>query len=341
MTNVLPISTRAEGAHWSPVSPPRLLTRPGILGTYPPADRSPALVYLASLGSGSRRAMRGALEAIVGLLGDGQHDAVSLPWHLLRHEHTAAVRAILSERYAPATARRMVAALKGSLRAAWRLGLMDAETYRRAIDVEPVRGSRLPRGRALDTGELAALFRVCAADPTPAGARDAGLLSVLYGAGLRRSEAVTLDLGNVDPDRGVVTVRSGKGRKDRVTYLPAGGVAAVRSWLQVRGEAERPLFLSVNKGGRLVWRRLTDAAVRVVVVKRACQAGVTAFSPHDLRRSFVSHLLDAGADVSAVQGLAGHASVSTTARYDRRGERAKQKASSLLHVPFAGRLTPR
>lgn len=334
MTAVLPTPVRRDARHGHPGSTAELLTRTAVLETYPPAERSPALVYLASLGNGSRRAMQGALEAIAGLLGDGQHDAASLPWHLLRHEHTAAVRAILSERHAPATARRMLAALKGTLRAAWRLDLMDAETYRRAIDVEPARGSRLPRGRALDAGELTALFRVCATDPTPAGARDAALLAVLYGAGLRRSEAVALDFGDVDVKSSAVTVRRGKGSKDRVTYLPAGGIAAVRAWLEVRGKVEGPLFVGVNKGGRVAWRRLTDAAVRVVVLKRARQAGVAAFSPHDLRRTFVSHLLDAGADVSAVQGLAGHASVSTTAQYDRRGERAKQKASGLLHVPF-------
>jgi site-specific recombinase XerD len=308
-----------------------------VLVTDSAPDRAPALVYLASLGSGSQRAMRGALDTMAGILSDSEHDAASLPWHRLRHEHTAAVRSLLSERYAPATARRMLAALKGTLRAAWRLGLVEAETYRRAVDLEPVRGSRLPRGRALDAGELAALFRACADDRSPAGARDAALLAVLYGAGLRRSEAVALDLGDVHPETGAVTVRSGKGRKDRVTYLPAGGIAAVTAWLQARGDTSGPLFVGVNKGSRLEWRRLTDQAVRVILRKRSREAGVAACSPHDLRRSFVSHLLDAGADLASVQGLAGHANVSTTAQYDRRGERAKQRAATLLHVPFAGR----
>ncbi len=74
-----------------------------------------------------------------------------------------------------------------------------------------------------------------------------------------------------------------------------------------------------------------------MLAKRANQARVKKFSPHDLRRSFVSDLLDPGADIAVVAKMAGHASVTTKARYDRRGEQAKVKASTLLHVPYMRR----
>ena len=111
---------------------------------------------------------------------------------------------------------------------------------------------------------------------------------------------------------------------------------ALRAWLTVRGDAEGPLFYSGHKGGHLhEGQGMTPQAVRDVVVRRAKQAGVENVTPHDLRRSFVSDLLDAGADISTVAAMAGHASVQTTARYDRRGEAAKRKAAKALHVPYA------
>jgi integrase/recombinase XerD len=304
-----------------------------------PTDRHPAAVYLARLGPGSRRAMRQALDLMAGLATGGQADAMSMPWAALRYQHTQAVRAALAESHAPATVNKCLSALRGVLGEAWRLGQMTGDDYHRAVDLKSVRAQTLPRGRALEPGQLRVLFEACGT--TAAGKRDAALLALLFGCGLRRAEAVSLDRPDYDRRTGALTVKRGKGRKARIVYAPAGARAALKAWLLERGRRPRPgvktgpLLTRVTKGGAVTLQRITSQAAYLRVQGLAKRARLGSVSPHDLRRSFVSSLLDAGADLSAVQQSAGHSSINTTARYDRRGERAKQQAAALLHVPYA------
>ena len=311
-----------------------------VMTTKVSADRHPAAVFIARLAPGSRRTMRQSLDVIAGLLTGGVANAEGIDWASIRYPHAQAVRSRLAESYAPATVNKALSALRGVLREAWRLGLMTGEDFHRASDLEAVRGETLPRGRALGAGELAALMGTCSKDPGPAGARDAALLALAYGAGLRRSEVVALDLADYEPETGQLTVRAGKGHKDRTAWVTNGSSLALADWLAVRGDEPGPLFAAIGKGGRLSQDRLSGQAVHVLLAKRAREAGVAHLSPHDLRRSFVSHLLDAGADITTVAKMAGHASVTTTARYDRRGEVAKKRAAELLLVPYTGRPAP-
>ena len=131
-----------------------------------PLDQHPAAVYLASFSAGSRRTMHQALDAIAGMLTNGQSDAFSLNWSAVRYQHTAAVRSRLADQYKPATANKMLSALRQVLHHAWKLGQMSAEDYHRARAVETVKGETLPAGRDLSAGEIAALLGVCEADPT-------------------------------------------------------------------------------------------------------------------------------------------------------------------------------
>lgn len=298
-----------------------------------PADRHPAKVYLKRLAAGSQPTMRNALNIIAEILTAGRCNWETMPWAALRAQHTKALRTDLAYRYAPATVNKMLAAVRGVLREAFELDLMTAEEYQRAISVRAVKGERLLRGRALRAGELRALFAVCRHDKTPAGARDGALLAVLYGSGLRRSEAVALDVGDYGREEESLRVRAGKGNRERMVYLAAGQGSLIDRWLAVRGSAAGPLFRAVAKGGKIQARRLSDRAVLYIVERRGKAAGLAHFSPHDLRRTMIGDLLDAGADISTVQKLAGHAQVTTTTRYDRRDEGSKKRAAGLLHIP--------
>jgi integrase len=302
-------------------------------------DQNAAAVYVASLNSeAGRRTMRQALNLCAGLLSSGNDDALTFAWQDIRFQHLAALRSKLQEHYKPATVNKMLAAVRGVLKAAWQMGQITAEDYHKAVSVKSVKNDTLPAGRELTIGELTALMSACVNDKTNAGARDAAIIALMYSCGLRREEVVRLDLADYDAESGRLVVR-GKGGKERTAYIIGGAARAMSDWLAVRGDAPGALFVAINKSGRIdaSYKHMTPKTVYKMLAKRADDAGVKAFSPHDLRRTFVSDLLEAGADITTVAKMAGHASVTTTARYDRRPEDAKRKAASLLHVPYSGR----
>jgi site-specific recombinase XerD len=213
-----------------------------------------------------------------------------------------------------------------------------------------VRGTRLPPGRSIPRGELRSLFEVCAAEANDPklrarGLRDAAMLALLYVGGLRRTELASLKLSDYDPGERTVRIR-GKGNKERQVYAEGGADLLLAHWLQLRGEGEpeEPLFLPVRKDGLVQHfdphgekkASLSDQAVYKMVKRRHKEARIKEVSPHDFRKTFVGDLLDAIGDLSTVQKLAGHSDPATTARYDRRGERAMREAASHLHVPHFG-----
>jgi site-specific recombinase XerD len=310
----------------------------------------PLAVYLARLTSPeSRRAMAASLELLAELLVDGQPAdrterahrrragqplAAAVPWHQLRYGHTQALRSWLAEHCSPPAANRHLAALRGVLREAWRLGLMNGEDLARAVDLASVPGTSLPAGRYVEDGEVRRLVAACLADQSPGGRRDAAVLAALFAGGLRRAEAVALDVDHYDLTTGHLTV-IGKGRRQRRTALPAGGRRAMAAWLELRGlDDPGPLFCPVDKAGRVTIRRLSTQAIYALVDRRARKAGVSHLSPHDGRRTFASDLFDAGVDAVQVQGLMGHASLLTTGSYDRRPELARLAAVERLHFPY-------
>lgn len=333
-----------------------------ILSQPQPIDQNAAAVYIASLPAETgRRTQAQALRVIAGVLGA---DLDHLNWGALRYQHTAAIRARLAQAYKPATANKMLSALRQTLKQAWLLGQMTAEEYSRAIELSPVTGESLPPGRELSTDEILALMTTCQKDPnTNAGTRDAAIIGMMYAAGLRRDEVVKLEVNSYDSKTGKLTI-TGNRDKQRTAYITNGAADALSDWRVIRGIQPGPLFVEVNKGGRVLIKResmivkpfriirgvevpnkkagqtisrggaMTSQAIYNMLFKRAQEAGIKNFSPHDVRRTFISHLLDAGADIATVSKMAGHANIQTTARYDRRPEEAKRKAAELLRVPY-------
>jgi len=307
----------------------------------------PVTAYLNGLAPSSRRPQLAALEAIA-RRATQIYSAESMPWQRLRRPQVLQIRSLLEENYRPASANRMLAALRGVLRKCWHAGLISTDDYQAAASIKAVRGESEPRGRDLSAGELRSLFEACARAPQePAhqqdsGARrrrDAAFLAIAYGSGVRRAEAIALDLADLDFASGQLRVRHGKGKNPRQAPLAPTAQPALEDWLQVRGHEPGPFFCAVLKTGRLVregsggLRRLSGSAAWAICKERGQKAGIQAPAPHDLRRTWVGDLLEF-ADLATVQRMAGHASVSTTARYDRRDHAVQRKAAAQLHVPY-------
>jgi len=300
-------------------------------------DKNPAAVYLMGLSTNAQRVQKDALNIIADILCPGS-DYLSFPWHKLEYQHLSAVRAFLKEDYSISSINRMLSAARETIRQAWILEQIPAVRYLRIKEVKNVRGSRLPAGRYITPGEIKAILDVCIQDYSPGGFRDAAIIAwMVSGGGPRRSEVVSVNLSDYNPESGQIRL-VGKGNKERTNYLENGAYDAMADWLMVRGDIPGPMFIPIDKGGNMLLRRMTSQAIYNMLNRRIEQASVKDFSPHDLRRTFISNMLDAGADLVTVSKIVGHEDLKTTAVYDRRPEIAKKKATQLLSAPYKRRL---
>ncbi|MFD0473742.1 tyrosine recombinase XerC [Nonomuraea thailandensis] len=221
---------------------------PGALPVEPARD--PYHVYLDSLTSPeSRRTMRGCLDRLAKLLtGDDSATGAGQPWHLLRYEHTVRIRTMLTDQgWSAAYVNKHLVALRRVLKEAWRLGQTSAEDLARASDLAPVRQSRLPAGHHVPPEVVGAALSAC--DDSPAGVRDAALISVLYSTGCRRAELGGLTLADYDPGSRSLRVR-GKRDKERLVYLTTDAIGLVERWLALRGNGPgRSSARSARRGG--------------------------------------------------------------------------------------------
>lgn len=252
-------------------------------------------------------------------------------WGALRRHHIQAIIDMLSDAdKAPATINTYLAALKGVALEAWAMKLMDTESYQHIRQVKSVRGSRLPKGRALTGHEIRALFRCCEKDHSSKGLRDAAILSVLLGCGLRRSEIVALNYEHIQFRDQAFIVR-GKGNKERISYMPEDTWERVQLWIdEIRGSQDGALFTRIRRFDDVTDERITDQAIYYILETRQQESGIDKFAPHDLRRTFASAMLDNGEDIVTVKDAMGHASIMTTQRYDRRGDDRLRKAARHL-----------
>jgi integrase len=319
---------------------------------------NPARLYLDTLAPIGRRSAESQLRKVAASFGHQGDDAIDrMPWHLLRAEHLQALLNALRDAvvdgprtrscespgprtYSPATINLIRDLLRGVAGQAFDQRQLSAEEFERIKRIPRVRGSRLLAGRHLEGGELSALLGACD-DGTILGVRDAAILALLYGAGLRRESVARLTVDNLDLEHAEVRF-IGKGNKEHAVPLPFGTVQAITDWLDLRGDEPGPLFRQFTPGGKLIpGKGVSSQLIYRVVISRSGKGNIVRrCTPHDMRRTYITGILDKTGDLALAQELAGHSDPKTTKRYDRRGERAKRAAVDMLHVPYAPRFQP-
>lgn len=301
-------------------------TLPVPVGTQP---NNPALLYLVSLESKeSRRTIASRLNQFAKILGCADWGAVDWgrmdrEWLYLAREHLTATGKTTR------TINGMYVALKGVSGQAWELGLIADRAYQRIQRTKSLKVTRVPRHNVIEPEIMRELVNACAHGEPHAGLRDAALLSIGFGCGLRRSEIVGIDIQDINQSEKRILVR-GKRNKERYVFVPGPAWEALSNWMSTLKKTEGAIFRRIWKSGQISERRLNDSAVRKILLARAELIGVEGLRPHDLRASFITMWLDAGEDVFLIAKAVSHQNVATTQIYDRRPLKAQQKLAQRI-----------
>jgi integrase/recombinase XerD len=193
------------------------------------------------------------------------------------------------------------------------------------------------QGHPLNATQVNRLFAYLSEDMSTVGMRNQAIFALLLGAGLRRSELVALKLNDITLAECRLIVQKGKGNKRRTAFLPSWCVELVKAWLLLRGNDGEYLFNPVNKTKRInIKQGITTETVYQLVRSVTSYIGVYDVSPHDLRRTFITRLLEQDVDLNTVRQMAGHADISTTIIYDKRDQAVMQKAAEQFSYQTKG-----
>jgi len=233
--------------------------------------------------------------------------------------------------YSKATTARKLATLRSFYKFLVRRGKLDASPV--SVIRTPRQDKRLPK--CLDVEQVEALLEA-PETTTLLGARDRAIMETIYSAGLRISEAVGLNIEDLDEFSSAIRIR-GKGKKERLGPLGSKAVEAISAYLLKRAAA----FGSAKRGPLFVNRfaqRITDRSIRRKLGKYLAAAGIDSHaSPHVLRHSFATHMLNAGADLRSIQEMLGHESLSTTQIYTHLTTRRLKEVYDRTHPLAAGK----
>jgi len=294
--------------------PPAPLAAPALHREPLPPDKNPAvLYYMGRRLPSSKTTARASLEAAAKLWGIGAADVPRFAWERLRYPQITALRDRLTQEFSPRTTNRILGAVRGVLHEAWRLEFLSDREWAMVREVAglPIDEDE-ESGRALDVSEIQKLLLACETN-TFRGERDRMIVTVAIYAGPRRFELAKMQ--NEDFDQKTQKLRI-KGKGDKTRFVPIAPIGAVRLGAWCRTIGPGPMFPK-SLGSTIPLAEVTLVS-RLLRLGRV--AGIKHFSPHDLRRTFVTSIVRQTGDLHFAQGLAGHKRIDTTKKYDRRSQ---------------------
>nr|WP_258190095.1 tyrosine-type recombinase/integrase [Stutzerimonas stutzeri] len=290
--------------------------------------------FMAGFAPTSRLTMRYALRRVaddLGMLGANGDRIERVPWHTIRAAAVSELLYVWRGQLEVGTIRLYMHALRGVARACFIRGMMPANEFALLGQVKLPRGkNRVGRGRAVEQQYKAALLHDCMNDERIQGVRDAALVALLFGSGIRRAEAASLLDENLDLDEGELKVRV-KGGDYVVRYLAAWTIPYLKAWRDVRqaNELRRGPYLSrIWKGGKVSNNAMQGRSLFYLLESRSKRAGLPFLvRPHDARRTVGTEMLSTHGELIA-QKVLGHADLSTTRIYDKRSDEVVKRIFS-------------
>ncbi|MBF6615485.1 MAG: tyrosine-type recombinase/integrase [Candidimonas sp.] len=290
--------------------------------------------FMAGFAPNSRITMRYALRRVaddLGMIGCDGAPIEHVQWNTIRAAAVSELLYVWRDQLEVGTIRLYMHALRGVARACFIRGMMPADEFALLSQVKLPRGrNRVGRGRAVEQQYKTALLRDCMNDERVQGVRDAALIALLFGSGIRRAEAASLLDENLDIDEGELRVRV-KGGDYVVRYLAAWTIPYLKAWRDVRraNELHRGPYLSrIWKGGKVSNTAMQGRSLFYLLEERSKRAGLPFLvRPHDARRTVGTEMLSTHGELIA-QKVLGHADLSTTRIYDKRSDEVVKRIFS-------------
>ena len=281
-------------------------------------DKTPCELYLAKLKPSGRASIVGQLKQAARIL-KWQSPVEKQPFHQLTYAQLEYLKLCRNrEGVSNRTINHLLYAIKSIARIGFMMGETDEKTYLQTQGIPMLKTPPSVKGQALTAETVSSFISELRMDRRPVKVRNTAIFSLFLATGLRRSELVQLETEDIDHQQHAVTVHNGKGGKSRIQYMPDWAYADLNNWLVVRGSSSGLVFNRFCGKTLLVGESISTTAIYKIVVRNTEELAGSKCSPHDLRRTYISQLLDSDVDVLTVSKMAGHASVNTTQIYDKR-----------------------